>query len=331
MVQSVSTGDDTLGATAKVDPAELVPGARLQGIDLTGADLSGLDLSGADLSGADLTGVRALKAVLRGANLHEAKLDGAQFLHADFTGADLSRASAVGTNFGGCTLDESSLFGADLTNASVSQATLIAADLRMATAQGARFRGADLTRVDASQADLSSADLTDAVITSATMHNTDLGDSHLGGIVGYQSADWVGCNASHADFTGAYLARREVIDQNYLHEFRTQDRAHEWLYRAWWLTSDCGRSYLRWASLTTIFAAAFAGLYHLVDIDYGPNETVLSSLYFSIVTLTTLGYGDVLPVSQVAQVVVMAQVVVGYIMLGGLLSIFSSKMSRRGD
>ena len=49
------------------------------------------------------------------------------------------------------------------------------------------------------------------------------------------------------------------------------------------------------------------------------------------VTLTTLGYGDVLPKTPTAQVLAMLEVVTGYVMLGGLLSIFSSKMARRAD
>ena len=64
-------------------------------------------------------------------------------------------------------------------------------------------------------------------------------------------------------------------------------------------------------------------------IDYGAHKAPLSSLYFSIVTLTTLGFGDVLPADGWAQGAVLAEVVLGYVMLGGLLSIFADKMARR--
>jgi voltage-gated potassium channel Kch len=50
-----------------------------------------------------------------------------------------------------------------------------------------------------------------------------------------------------------------------------------------------------------------------------------------VVTLTTLGYGDVIPASAGGQVIAMVEVVTGYVMLGGLLSILSNKMARRGD
>ncbi len=125
--------------------------------------------------------------------------------------------------------------------------------------------------------------------------------------------------------------RRHVLDENFLFEFRNQSPVNEWVYRLWWLTSDCGRSATRWAGWTVIIALLFAGLYQLTDVSYGDHETWLSPLYYSVVTLTTLGYGDVLPASTGAQLACMAQVVIGYVQLGGLMSIFSNKMSRRAD
>ena len=75
----------------------------------------------------------------------------------------------------------------------------------------------------------------------------------------------------------------------------------------------------------------FAWLYTFVDVDYGSYPTPISPLYYSVVTMTTLGYGDVLPSSMAAQLVAMVEVVLGYVMLGGLLSIFSNKMASRAN
>ena len=75
----------------------------------------------------------------------------------------------------------------------------------------------------------------------------------------------------------------------------------------------------------------FAIAYCFVAIDYGDHPTAISPLYFSIVTMTTLGYGDALPASLPAQLVVIAEVIIGYMMLGGALSIFAAKMGRRSD
>ena len=121
------------------------------------------------------------------------------------------------------------------------------------------------------------------------------------------------------------------MDENYLHEFRNESATNQWIYKLWWLTSNCGRSFLRWGLCTLTITVMFAIVYCFVHVDFGPNATALSPLYFSVVTVTTLGYGDILPVSMAAQIACMAQVVIGYVMLGGALSIFAQKMARRSE
>jgi len=52
-------------------------------------------------------------------------------------------------------------------------------------------------------------------------------------------------------------------------------------------------------------------------------------IYYSVVTFTTLGFGDISPKTPLATFLVMIEVVLGYIMLGGLISILSAKLARR--
>ena len=52
--------------------------------------------------------------------------------------------------------------------------------------------------------------------------------------------------------------------------------------------------------------------------------------YYSIVTFTTLGFGDIIPKTTIAAMCVTVEVILGYVMLGGLITIFASKLSRRG-
>lgn len=193
------------------------------------------------------------------------------------------------------------------------------------------MREADLTDADVTRATLSDADLTGADVAGTRFTHADLTRSGLRHLQNFDKAEWIGVSVVDIDFSGAYLVRREIMDQNYLYEFRTRDRRHAALYTVWKATSDCGRSVVRWAAMTVLVALIFAVLYTIVDIDFGPNETTLSPLYFSVVTITTLGYGDALPVSGTAQALVMIQVAVGYMMLGGVLSIFATRMGRRAD
>ena len=319
-------------ASTRADPAVLegdLAGADLAGLDLSGADLSGRDLTGADLTGADLRGARMIGTGLRGAVLVEAKLEGAQILGADLTGADLSSVDAFSVVFGQSNLTDAVLFDAHLRDGAFSHADLTRADLRSAGLEGARLREATLEHADLSGARLTGADLSGANVAHAVFRNGDLSRARLRAVKGYASADWIGIEMPDANFSGAYSVRRNIMDQNYLYEFRNKSRLHGAIYLVWLLTSDCGRSFVRWVLWTGLIALLFAVAYTFVDIDYGVHETALSPVYYSVVTMTTLGYGDAVPASTSGQLLAMAEVVIGYLTLGGVLSIFATKMGRR--
>jgi len=141
----------------------------------------------------------------------------------------------------------------------------------------------------------------------------------------------VGADIRDMDLRGAYLVRRHISDENYLYEFQSQSRAHKIIYWIWWFTSDCGRSLMRWFIWLFIATLGYATVYTQLAIDYGRYETWFSPIYFSFVTLTTLGYGDAVPMSLAAQMVVSLQAITGYMGLGGLLSILGNKMARRAE
>ena len=61
----------------------------------------------------------------------------------------------------------------------------------------------------------------------------------------------------------------------------------------------------------------------------GRDATAFTPYYFSFVTFTTLGFGDVLPKNLAGELWLTLEVVLGYVMLGGLISIFATKVSRR--
>lgn len=306
-------------------------GLNLVDVDLSGLDLTGSDLSGADLSRAKLAGATLFQVSLRGATMFRADLSKAELSAADLTGANLEEARLDGAGLGFAVCREASFVHADLHGATLSQADLSAADLRMARLEGSRLCSAVLVKASLAKANLSGADLTEADVEDAVLDGADLRESTLRSLRNFQKARWIGVDLREIDFTGAHLCRRFILDQNFIEEFRTQGRWSEWAYRIWWLTSDCGRSMLRWSFCTAVLAFLFAGIYPFLSIDYGDHPTSLSPVYYSVVTLTTLGYGDVVPSSVPAQIVAMIEVVTGYFMLGGLLSILSNKLARRAD
>jgi uncharacterized protein YjbI with pentapeptide repeats len=129
---------------------------------------------------------------------------------------------------------------------------------------------------------------------------------------------------------------RMTKDAWYLDDFKAN---HPIIYGIWWLFADCGRSFFRWAAWSFGFAIAFALIYYFGFYrDYPLNFLTvyvieqypfLTFLYYSIVTFTTLGFGDIVPNTGWLQFWVAIEVILGYIMLGFLISIGAQKIARR--
>ena len=67
---------------------------------------------------------------------------------------------------------------------------------------------------------------------------------------------------------------------------------------------------------------------HILDFKDSANSW-FTPYYFSIVTYTTLGFGDVRPATIVGEIVVSSEVILGYTTLGLLLSVLAQSIARR--
>ncbi|MEM6786548.1 MAG: pentapeptide repeat-containing protein [Myxococcota bacterium] len=307
------------------------PGAVLVDADLSGRDLAFKDLSGAQIAGANLKKANLFGANLRGANLHGTQLDDADFTGADLRGANLESARGNRVGMSRADLREARLGEARLTQLSAVAARFDDADLRGADLSAARAASASFVGCDATGVRLDAADLSEVDVRGACFDHASLRGAEVRGMRDFAGASWLQADVRDISRVGASRWHRHVMDQNYLHEFRRQGRWNEFVYRLWRLTSDCGRDPRRWLVLTVLLTVGFGTAYQLVPMDYGPHPTALSPFYFSVVTMTTLGFGDAIPASVGAQLLVIAQVVIGYVMLGGLLSLLTNKMARRGE
>ena len=322
---------EELGSKAKSFSLDELQNKDLVGKDLSNQNLSGLDISGANLTGANLKNAKLLKTNLSGAILTNANLSFADLSGANLKGANLDNIKADRASFGLADLTRASLFNGELEFSTFIKAKLINTNLSCANLQGCRFREANLTGANFFEASLISSDLSMTTVDKANFNNADLRGARLRLIKGFKKASWIGSDIRDINFSGAYMLRRFIIDENYIKEFKEHNKLTRFLYYLWLITSNCGRSMFRWFCCSIILVFLFAWLYNFVGIDYGPHPTPLSNIYFSVVTMTTLGFGDVIPSSAAGQLLVMLEVITGYIMLGGLLSIFSNKMARRGE
>ena len=98
-------------------------------------------------------------------------------------------------------------------------------------------------------------------------------------------------------------------------------------------TSRYGHSLGRWGLTVLIFISAFAGIFALFDQisvtsmfeNYSARSGIFDYFYFSLVTFTTLGYGDIAPITIAEKLVVGLEVLLGFTMLG----IFINLIKRR--
>ena len=318
--------------------AEMLPPSKLnfKGVSLRGENLSGLDLAGAnfkeaDLSDANFSKTNLFKADFSKASLVRANLNDTEMTGINLSGASLEDASAERAGLGMANLVKTKLFNTILTDSTLTKADLTGADLRHARLNKARLREAQLCNADCTGADFQGADMSLSNVTGATLNNSDMRDARLRLIKGYEEAKWYGVDIRNINFAGAYRLRRFVIDENYLKEFRGSSRLNRIFYKIWLITSNCGRSPILWCLWILGIITLFSIIYSLCGVDYGKYDNWISPFYYSVVTITTLGFGDIVPVSPFARIVTICEVFLGYIMLGGLLSIFTNKMARRGD
>ena len=279
--------------TRKEDGETFFRRAELSGGELTKADLQGLDLCGANLENAELWGARLDGTILWSANLRFAHLADASFQTAELWGADLTGATLDKAKFGGAQLWEVDFSGTQCWGTDFSNTDLLEAD----------FCGADLTN----------ADLSGAKVTKVTYDRK------------------CKCRGVRIDTaSGDPLFKRFVQDQDYIEAYA--DR-HSVIAFVWWLMADYGQSLLRFALWSVLIAVSFGLAMFWFPEWFACNEdkvvTPFTYFYYSIVTFTTLGFGDVVPISWHGEVLVTVEVILGYIMLGGLISILAQKLARR--
>jgi len=320
----------------------------LSGMNLEGVNFNDAALNGANLSCTSLKHAQMVRATLIGANLANAELEHANLTHADLTKANfafsnlenamlpytrLLKANLSAANLSRARAEDAVFSFADLSYASLKKAVLSFSDFRRASFVGADLRGANISSINLENANVSLVKY-DRVSFLKTLKETRgsfpaLWQRRFDLILGTT----IRCRGSHAAACfGSQRFKLFLQDQDYLEEMMTTRWGRFWCF-IWWVFADCGRSLLRWASWSALIAITFGIIYWIMGPDYFAMTNLRFSfqnvLYYSIVTFTTLGFGDISPKTTSAAFVVSLEVILGYVMLGGLISIFSGKLSRR--
>lgn len=97
------------------------------------------------------------------------------------------------------------------------------------------------------------------------------------------------------------------------------------------LTSNYGVSFVRWGVTTLLFILFFGFIFLTVDLAQtgglmtkgGP---LYNYFYFSVVAFTTVGFGDITPITGIEKILVAFEILTGYLMLGMLVNLVQKKL-----
>jgi hypothetical protein len=307
----------------------------------------GIDLSGEDLSELDLAGINLSEADLSGADLYQTDLSRSNLKLACLTGADLSGAKLEAADLYKCDFRDAFLPEANLNDAYLGAVRFCFADLRGATLVSANLTEADLRDAKLSGADLRTANLTRARIGRANLSHANFAGSLLVGLDYGPLPDmrrrYFGVRGLETSSGNAVFVR-EARDQDFLD---TMEKHFEELPAGplqtirrvgffMWGKIDFGRSLVS----PILYAAALVfgfGCIYALDMNLGlgwfefggSSGSWLTPFYHSVVTYTTLGFGDITPRHWFGEMLVIIEVILGYTTLGLVLSILANKVARR--
>lgn len=289
LIRAIKENDINIWNRWRTDNLNIIP-------DLSDAILCNINFAGIDFSKTLLC-----NAVLSSSNFNGANLSSANLLNAILIESDLSEANLLYTNLSGVKLNKANLFKACLIEADLSNS-----DISFANISGIALCGANLTNVN----------------TAYIKYNRkDMRKCYLG-IRGIDSC------------YGNAVFKRDAQDQDYLDTLEQMSKKN-WREKSLfylWSWTNFGRSIPRVAGFALFLVIIFGIIYSLFPtlIRFGEHPvTNFSPFYFSFVTYTTLGFGDVTAGCLAGEILVCIEVVLGYLTLGMLLAILANTVARR--
>lgn len=204
------------------------------------------------------------------------------------------------------------------------------------------LRGINLSGMRIENADLSNVDLYFSNLNKTVFHNVKLQDSWLsesdirGAAFEWCNMDKVlvdkvkfnsetkftGVNLGVINFTLSEMLRDLALGQGRISYLEDNNPKIAWFLR---ISCDYGRSIRRWA-LWVIASVLFFALIYCLFPGLISKNGFIDSIYFSLITFTTLGYGDITPVGTIGKIVVITEVSLGYVMGGLLVAILSRRV-----
>lgn len=308
-------------------------GALFYECDMSNVNLGGCCLSTAkfakvNLKGVDLGGMFQLLATLKGVIFSHCDLSKLFLQNADFEGSDISMSTFYDSKFYNCSFNNAIIKGVNFNSSNLWNSSF-----RNCTLIESTFKDAKLDGCDLSFANLRLTSFENANVYNVTHDLDGLWKRVKEAFKGKSTPKHIGCRCSSA--YGNERFKKKITEEAYVEEFA---RDNSKLYKAWLLSSDCGRSMILWLVLSGFIILLFSTLFYLGSDSFTynlhvqemiDNKQYFPFVYYSVVTFTTLGFGDITPITQFAMFLVICEVIIGFIMLGLLISILANKVASR--
>ena len=349
------TGVDLSGATlegADLTDADLqdadLPDAFLRGANLTDASLRATDLTDADFEDATLTratlwGANASEATFEDANCADARLEDGNFTDATLQNADLTDANARNCVFDGANLQNTLLVRTDCRDADFSDALLY--DTVFSNSRiNSQTRFADRQATD-----------TDTLTQRPNcIYETDetTADRLPDDTTPLEAAQWTYGRLATLHENNALSERARQFHVSKEEAEREQyDRADNPRYYVktvmWHLTGhgESVKRTLKWWAWVIATAAVLLpytggvenanGTRHAISVTElgsrtagGMVQDLLINAYFSVITFSTIGYGDLAPAGPISRAIVAVESVLGALLVALLIFVLGRRVSR---
>lgn len=350
-LKSASLGNTEFRYTQMVETdfsdAKKYPGVNIEhSVTFSNCEMYGACFSNADLQETvfeqnKMVEINFNEAVLKRTVFKSCNMTKGYFINADLTSADLHGAKLSRSNFKHANLESASFKAADLTSA-------------------------DLTCTDMLNCNFCEAQLSFVKYNRFSRYRGIRVDNLQGGMIFQRFALDQKYLEEFRAISDVTRLGGLIIPKPTKQDLKRTRNWFTWLFYLFWLvSSDCGRSVLLWLAQAVMLSFLFAYIFYTIGIDSPDIDSVFGSsiivpslpstwhslpafisvpleycstildaqfwkmLYYSIVTFTTLGFGDIIPKTYEVVFWVSLEVGLGYIMLGMLISIMANKFARR--
>jgi len=304
----------------------------------------------ANLKNVLLNGANLKKTNLYNANLHQIELEEVDLRFANLCDANLENAKMYEVNLqdailSGTNLHKALLFIVNLKNARLTDSNLKEAYLWEVNFLGADLVGANLRDTDFDKkTNLHNVNLRNCRLDNSTLKNAYMNLDKI--VIQEKENDYLVAKDIYLllknyftregmhDISGEYYYREKLMETKY----NWKDKKYfKWIFNMFLnLVAGYGERPLQvlvwWAGIIFGYAAIYYfynGIYVRIANNIASyNPKFLEALYFSIVTFTTLGFGDLAPKPGFFQIFASFEALLGAIFMAMFIYVFARKMIR---